>query len=101
MRAALDVGEYNLGQYSEPLQKGVDVPSNAVFFDEATASDIGSAGGPIGLASPGMSTTGRLTRPYDVLALVGVQDWPQVSTAVVSKASARLRRQGLRHLGGA
>ena len=48
-RSALDVGEYNLGQYSEPLQKGVDVPSNAVFFDEATASDTGSAGGPIAL----------------------------------------------------
>src|SRR5262249_15583982 len=44
-RAALDVGEYNLGQYSEPLQPGVDVPSNAVFFDQATASDTGSAGG--------------------------------------------------------
>ena len=46
-RSALDVGEYNLGQYAEPLQKGVDVPTNAVFFDEATASDTGSAGGPI------------------------------------------------------
>ena len=48
-RAALDVGEYNLGQYSEPLQAGVDVPSNAVFFDEVTPSDTGSAGGPIAL----------------------------------------------------
>jgi primary-amine oxidase len=48
-RAALDVGEYNLAQYSVPLQAGVDVPSNAVFFDQATASDSGSTGGPIPL----------------------------------------------------
>ena len=34
-RAALDFGEYNLGQYSESLEAGVDVPTNAVFFDEA------------------------------------------------------------------
>jgi hypothetical protein len=33
-------------------------------------------------------------RPYDALVLVGVQDRPQVSEAVVSKALARLRRQG-------
>jgi primary-amine oxidase len=44
-RAALDVGEYNLGQYSEPLEAGVDVPSNAVFFDQASASDTGSVDG--------------------------------------------------------
>jgi primary-amine oxidase len=42
-RAALDVGEYNLGQYAEPLQKGVDVPDNAVFYDEATFNDVGSS----------------------------------------------------------
>ena len=42
-----------------------------------------------GLASPGVSTTGRLTRPYDVLAVRGVQYQPDVSTAVVSKALAR------------
>jgi primary-amine oxidase len=45
-RAALDYGEYNLGQYTEPLQVKVDVPSNAVFFDEAGSSDMGSAGVP-------------------------------------------------------
>jgi len=38
-RAALDFGEYNLGQYSESLEVGVDVPTNAVFFDEAVPLD--------------------------------------------------------------
>ena len=41
-----------------------------------------------GLASPGVSTTGRLTRPYEVLAALEVQDQPHVSTAVVSTALA-------------
>ena len=45
-RAALDVGEYNLGQFLEQLQPDVDVPSNAVFLDEFTPSDLGSAGDP-------------------------------------------------------
>ena len=44
-RTAFDIGEYNLGQYAEPLTKGVDVPSNAFFFNEATASDTGTSGG--------------------------------------------------------
>jgi len=44
-RTALDVGEYNLGQYAEQLAPNVDVPNNAVFFDEASAADTGSAGG--------------------------------------------------------
>ncbi len=42
-RAALDFGEYNLGQYSESLEAGVDVPTNAVFFDEAVPLDTGSS----------------------------------------------------------
>jgi primary-amine oxidase len=42
-RAAMDVGEYNLGQYSEPLEKNVDVPENAVFVDEFIPSDVGTA----------------------------------------------------------
>src|SRR6516162_9545259 len=42
-----------------------------------------------GFASPGASTTGRLTRPYDALAPLEVQDHPHVSTAVVSKVLAR------------
>jgi primary-amine oxidase len=44
-RAALDFGEYNLGQYIEPLEPKVDVPSNAYFFDEAAPVDTGSADG--------------------------------------------------------
>jgi primary-amine oxidase len=40
-RAALDVGEYNPGQFTEPLQANVDVPNNAVFFDEVIATDTG------------------------------------------------------------
>jgi primary-amine oxidase len=48
-RTALDVGEYNLGQYVEPLQVKVDVPGNAVFMDEVAGSDAGSIGGPIPL----------------------------------------------------
>jgi primary-amine oxidase len=43
-RAALDVGEYNLGQYTEPLAKNVDVPDNAVFYDAATFNDAGTSG---------------------------------------------------------
>jgi primary-amine oxidase len=42
-RAALDVGEYNLGQYSEPLAKNVDVPDNAVFFNVANQYNDGKA----------------------------------------------------------
>jgi primary-amine oxidase len=38
-RAALDFGEYNLGQYSESLEAGVDVPTNAVFLDEGVPLD--------------------------------------------------------------
>src|SRR5437868_1355243 len=37
-----------------------------------------------GFASPGQSTTVQLTGLYDVLALLGVQDRPHVSRAVVS-----------------
>jgi primary-amine oxidase len=44
-RTAFDIGEYNLGQYAEPLKKGVDVPTNAYFFNEATPSDTGTSGG--------------------------------------------------------
>jgi primary-amine oxidase len=51
-RAALDYGEYNLGQYSEPLEAKVDVPSNAVFFDEAAPGDVGTAGDPPAYALP-------------------------------------------------
>jgi hypothetical protein len=48
-----------------------------------------------GLASPGESTTGRLTRPYGVLAVLEVQGHPHVSITVVSKvlASRRTTRQ--------
>jgi primary-amine oxidase len=44
-RTAFDVGEYNIAQYANALQKNVDVPENAVFLDENSASDTGSAGG--------------------------------------------------------
>ena len=43
-RSAFDIGEYNLGEYTESLEKNIDVPENAVFFDEV-AGDTGSAGG--------------------------------------------------------
>jgi primary-amine oxidase len=44
-RTAMDIGEYNLGQYAEPLRKNVDVPETAEFFDEVVASDTGSVDG--------------------------------------------------------
>lgn len=44
--AAMDIGEYNLGQYSEPLEKGVDVPGNAVFIDQVVPGDLGTSGHP-------------------------------------------------------
>src|SRR3954470_16930290 len=44
-RTAFDVGEYNLGQFAVEQEKNVDVPENAVFFDEVLAGDTGSAGG--------------------------------------------------------
>jgi primary-amine oxidase len=44
-RTAFDIGEYNIAQYANPLQKNVDVPENAVFLDENYASDTGSSGG--------------------------------------------------------
>jgi primary-amine oxidase len=43
-RSAFDIGEYNLGLYTESLEKNVDVPENAVFFD-SVAPDTASAGG--------------------------------------------------------
>jgi primary-amine oxidase len=45
-RSALDVGEYNLGQFLERLEPGRDVPTNAVVLDAVTPSDRGSAGDP-------------------------------------------------------
>ena len=48
-RTAMDIGEYNLGQYAEPLRKNVDVPETAEFFDEVTASDTGSVDGAFAL----------------------------------------------------
>jgi len=39
-RGALDVGEYNTGQYMEPLAAGADVPTNAVFLDAVAANDV-------------------------------------------------------------
>src|SRR3954453_22846391 len=48
-RTAFDVGEYNIAQYANALQKNVDVPENAVFVDENYASDTGSAGGALEL----------------------------------------------------
>jgi primary-amine oxidase len=39
-RGAMDVGEYNTGQYMEPLTAGVDVPTNAVFLDAFAANDV-------------------------------------------------------------
>jgi primary-amine oxidase len=44
-RTAFDVGEYNLGQFAVELEKNVDVPENAVFFDSVLAGDTGSNGG--------------------------------------------------------
>lgn len=44
-RTAMDIGEYNLGQYAEPLKKNVDVPETATFFDEVVPSDTGSVDG--------------------------------------------------------
>jgi primary-amine oxidase len=44
-RTAFDIGEYNLGQYAELLAANVDVPENAVFFDEVVSSDTGTPGG--------------------------------------------------------
>ncbi len=46
-RTAFDIGEYNLGQYAEALASNVDVPENAVFFDETISSDTGTTGGTI------------------------------------------------------
>ena len=43
-RSAFDVGEYNLGEYTNALETNVDVPENAVFFD-SVAGDTGSSGG--------------------------------------------------------
>jgi len=42
-RGAVDIGEYNTGQYMEPLAVGVDVPTNAVFLDAVAANDVSRA----------------------------------------------------------
>ena len=43
-RSAFDVGEYNLGLYTLGRDTNIDVPENAVFFDEV-AGDTGTSGG--------------------------------------------------------
>jgi hypothetical protein len=43
-----------------------------------------------GLAGPGESTIVRLSRPFDLLEHLGIQDWLQASTSVVSNALAGL-----------
>ena len=43
-RSAFDIGEYNLGLYTVGRDTNVDVPENAVFFDEV-AGDTDTAGG--------------------------------------------------------
>jgi primary-amine oxidase len=43
-RSAFDIGEYDLGQYTVPREANVDVPENAVFFDEV-AGDTSTTGG--------------------------------------------------------
>ena len=38
-RTAFDVGEYHLGQYANPLERGVEVPDNATLIDAVAADD--------------------------------------------------------------
>jgi primary-amine oxidase len=40
-RAAFDVGEYNIGRNSYPLEKNLDAPENAQFLDAVFADDEG------------------------------------------------------------
>ena len=40
-RAAFDQGEYGLGQLSNSLQRGLDVPDNAALLDTVFADDVG------------------------------------------------------------
>ena len=61
-RSAFDIGEYNLGQYAEALDKNVDVPENAVFFDEVAPSDTGSAGGSLTSRMRPRCTSGTAAR---------------------------------------
>jgi primary-amine oxidase len=42
-RAAFDVGEYNIGRNSYPLEKDVDAPPNAQLLDAVFADDKGEA----------------------------------------------------------
>ena len=58
-RTAFDIGEYNIAQYANALQKNVDVPENAVFLDETYASDTGSAGGVVRAAARGRDLRAR------------------------------------------
>ena len=73
-RGAFDVGEYNLGQYTERSRPNVDVPENAVFFDEvapatraARAARTSSARGRACTSGTGGSLWDR-TDPDDVRA---------------------------------
>jgi primary-amine oxidase len=40
-RTAFDVGEYNLGLFSQTLEKNADVPEHTFFFDAVFGSDLG------------------------------------------------------------
>ena len=40
-RTYLDAGEYGVGKLAAPLQKGLDAPENAIYFDAVFADDRG------------------------------------------------------------
>lgn len=41
-RAAFDVGEYNIGRSSNPLERDLDAPENSQYFDATFANDSGA-----------------------------------------------------------
>jgi primary-amine oxidase len=40
-RSAFDVGEYGIGRLASPIERGVDAPENAIYFDFPVATDAG------------------------------------------------------------
>ncbi len=80
-RTAFDVGEYNIAQYANALQKNVDVPENAVFLDQTYASDTGRSGGVVRAAA----------RRRDLRARCGLSVGPDRSCLVRPRCSPRAR----------
>jgi len=65
VRSAFDVGEYRFGWLSTPLDRGKDVPENAVLLGAVFADDFGQPGKTENIIGIYERDSGILWRHYD------------------------------------